>query len=744
MLKTYSTFIIYIIFSIGTFATTLSKGTLDYSAVNFDMEYVEIQTADLPIMSSSEIDTAPSLQTLGASFTNSPTIWQKLFNNINKPTSSQFCDYYFTIIIPESSVGKRFRLYPDQYLATSSTIYVNGVLCVATGKAISYFEDSTASSYHMNVSSFTADTSVLRVHAHVNQSIYPIQVFLSSLYFGSEDQIILKQEKSKVIDFFLVFSLLILGIYHLILFCVSKFDRRLLYYALFCMVFSVNHTVYATMSFFVLLPSCIIDLYPYVHLLFTCLMTTFGILMLYSIFSKFIPKYVYYFALVINFIFIIFAICGTESVRFSLIIPNLIFIVLITSYCCFMLTRIIALHVYDSILFISIFYISLFGVCYGIFSSFFQLSTLSPINYALTFFVILFPLVPKRDIQHKFIKAQDLSRELQTLNAELETEVNKRTEELSQSLDKVSKFNHFQEGMTHMIAHDIKGPLMQIVNIDKVREQDFPYLRHSGMTMLGMVDNMMTLYKYNTANMIIAYTNFCVPQVIDEILNSFVYLLSQRALKVEIIYEEVYNLRTDIEIFKRVLCNLLSNAFRFSPNAGLIQIKLASTSDDALKVSVSNQGPPLDEKTKAKLFKQAEPKPIGKDLKNNTSGLGLYLCKMVIDALKGDIGVESDGVQGCEFWFVLPNVTAIEKKNVRKLFVESINLNLSLDEKQYLKPYVSQIENIKVYETSKIEDVLSSITDPNTMIQRWIDTLRQAVYSSDETRLKEILQQVTV
>lgn len=703
----------------------------DYSSVDFDQEYVEIQTVDQCICDESTAYNITSPGINSEAFT-SGTISPKLL---------QHTIYSYSIIIPESSVDKPFCLYPADHIGANSAIYINGVLCAGASVYMSSSDDSlAASTTEILVYSFTPDTSVLNVQIYLSNPSYSTQASLSSLYFGYENQIIRKYEKVLLVDFLAVFSLFVLGLYHLLVFCITGFDRRFLYYASHCLLFALHYSVQGAMPFFIIFPSCITSIYSHISFVVLCAFPIFSMLLFYTFYTKIIHRYTLYAGLVISMVFTAIAIFGTVPMRHAITIPNLIFILGVIVFCCYILLRSYVLKVYRDILPIVTLFICLLFLASGIICMLLVSDAFNFINYSIILFVMFLPTLLWRETRLDFEKEQESSRQLEVLTTQLEAEVDKRTEELSHSLDRVRRFNHFQEGMTHLIAHDIKSPLMQVLNIDNITVQDFPYLRHSGSTMLRMVENMMALYNYNTDNMIVSYTSFSVCQIIEDVLNDFVYQLSQRALKVQITSQETYGLHTDIEIFKRVLCNLLSNAFRFSPNATTINIKLESTGDDGLKVWVSNQGPPLEESIKINLFQQASTSTTGVDANSNTSGLGLFLCKMGVDALNGDIGVESDGVQGADFWFVLPGVTVIDKTSICKLFVESVDFNLSLDDKEYLKPYAAQIKNVKVYDSSLIEEILSKIVHPNEMTQKWIDNLRKAAYSLDEDKLQEMLR----
>jgi signal transduction histidine kinase len=107
----------------------------------------------------------------------------------------------------------------------------------------------------------------------------------------------------------------------------------------------------------------------------------------------------------------------------------------------------------------------------------------------------------------------------------------------------------------------------------------------------------------------------------------------------------------DQEIVARVVANLLSNAFKFTPDDGTVKVILERHADH-VRVSVTDSGPGIAPEYHRKIFDkfcQAELRhaEIG-------TGLGLSFCNLAVEAHGGQIGVESAPGCGSTFWFTLP------------------------------------------------------------------------------------------
>jgi signal transduction histidine kinase/CheY-like chemotaxis protein len=104
---------------------------------------------------------------------------------------------------------------------------------------------------------------------------------------------------------------------------------------------------------------------------------------------------------------------------------------------------------------------------------------------------------------------------------------------------------------------------------------------------------------------------------------------------------------------RRVLSNLLENAFKFSPEDEAVEVAV-EVLDDAICVTVRDRGPGISECDKSKLFQRfsrLEP-PDGRKVAG--SGLGLYICKSLVEAQGGRIWVESTLGEGAAFRYTVP------------------------------------------------------------------------------------------
>lgn len=103
----------------------------------------------------------------------------------------------------------------------------------------------------------------------------------------------------------------------------------------------------------------------------------------------------------------------------------------------------------------------------------------------------------------------------------------------------------------------------------------------------------------------------------------------------------------------RVLVNLLSNAIKYSPDSAEIKVDISRT-ERFLRFSVRDFGPGMTREEQAKLFKKFSQVAAADGVKRAGSGLGLLICKRIVEAHGGEITCESEPQKGSCFWFTMP------------------------------------------------------------------------------------------
>src|SRR5262249_57628 len=223
---------------------------------------------------------------------------------------------------------------------------------------------------------------------------------------------------------------------------------------------------------------------------------------------------------------------------------------------------------------------------------------------------------------------------------------------------------HKSEFLASM-SHELRTPLNAIIGFSDVllertfgdlsakQEQYASVILESGRHLLSLINDILDLSKIEAGRMELELADFHLPSAIDDALLLMRERAGRRGLTLERhVDERLGEIRSDQRKGKQVLLNLLSNAGKFTPEGGRIDIGAALT-DGTVEISVTDAGvgiAPEDHEAVFEEFRQ-----VGKaDKKAEGTGLGLALCRKFVELHGGRIWVKSRVGEGSTFTFTLP------------------------------------------------------------------------------------------
>jgi signal transduction histidine kinase/ligand-binding sensor domain-containing protein/DNA-binding response OmpR family regulator len=246
-------------------------------------------------------------------------------------------------------------------------------------------------------------------------------------------------------------------------------------------------------------------------------------------------------------------------------------------------------------------------------------------------------------------------------------EVEKLQELDSQKMKFFSNISHeFRTPLTLIL-----GPLDKLIHTIKDEHQliDIHIIHRNAQRLLRLINQLMDFRKIEAIGFEVNYVKGDIIKFITDLCNVFLYEASQRNIK--------FSIKTDINSLSiyfdkdkldKILYNLLSNAFKFTPDSGTITVSVCTDIDMRnLYLTVEDSGQGIPDYAQSRIFERFyQVDNIG----SYGTGIGLALTKELVQLLNGSIGVESAMGKGSKFTITFPVIQQIEVSKTKGLISE--------------------------------------------------------------------------
>ena len=243
----------------------------------------------------------------------------------------------------------------------------------------------------------------------------------------------------------------------------------------------------------------------------------------------------------------------------------------------------------------------------------------------------------------------------------IENYYNLKEKELNEIL---AKNEQVKANLLRAISHDLRTPLTSIIgNSDnllvnsksldeELKMQMYSEIYEDSLWLINLVENILSITKLEDGKIKLNYTTELVDDIIDEALKH----INKNKIKHSIIvkrFNDLLLVNVDVKLVIQVFINLIDNAIKYTPEGSTIIISVTKNESKAI-INVIDNGPGIKDKDKDRIFEMFY---IGDNIivdGRKSLGLGLSLCKSIINAHGCEIKVSDNKPTGTIFTFDLP------------------------------------------------------------------------------------------
>ena len=260
-------------------------------------------------------------------------------------------------------------------------------------------------------------------------------------------------------------------------------------------------------------------------------------------------------------------------------------------------------------------------------------------------------------------------RLLESIGAEIGMGVQKSRllEETKRQAAKLEEASKLQADFSAMIAHDLRSPLFTIIGtVEMMKDGVFGTLnedqknwldrvRNNATGLVNLVSDFLDVSKLESGHIEISRAAINIADLVHNSVQNFGPLAKSKNITLTCDADNsILPISADSRRLEQVLTNLVGNAVKFTGQGGGVQVRVRLENNEGIRVEIQDSGVGILRAEIANLFqKYRQVNNLTVSAQKGT-GLGLVICKMIVETHGGRIWVESEEGKGATFTFTLP------------------------------------------------------------------------------------------
>ncbi len=574
-----------------------------------------------------------------------PGFWNKHEIDGKKLPKKGYATYRLLVRLPKENPRLALKLLD---IRSAYRLWINGKFREEVGKVGTDMENTVP--YHNERIIDIPDTAEeIEIILQVASFHHRLSGVADQIALGSKQSLLRKQKIVCGLIMFVVGSLFIMGIYHIVLFVLRPVDFSVLYFSFICLIFSLWQTAMNPEQRFLatLFPSLTWERLYQIDYLSFCLVAPAFIMFFHSLFPRESLRYVLRGFQVTALVFILLIIITPGHISIYTVPFYQVVALFAVLYMTYILAR-AAKQKRDGSYFLLSGYIILVlivinDILYD--NRLVHTGFLSP--WAIFMLIISHSFVISSRFSKAFIVVENLSRELEEKNISL------------------SKLDRLKDDFLAKTSHELRTPLNGIIGIaesllngigGKISEataSNLTMIKSSGKRLANLVNDILDFSKLKNRDIRLQLKPTDVYSLVDMVLWISRQLVGVKNLElINDIPKDSPPVLVDEDRMQQILFNLIGNAIKFSDQG---EVRVSAVPEESfLEVSVSDTGIGIPHDRIKDIFKSFEQVDVYDTSAFGGTGLGLSITKRLVELHGGTIRVESETGRGSTFYFTMP------------------------------------------------------------------------------------------
>lgn len=233
-----------------------------------------------------------------------------------------------------------------------------------------------------------------------------------------------------------------------------------------------------------------------------------------------------------------------------------------------------------------------------------------------------------------------------------------------QQIEMETQRERLRANLLRAISHDLRTPLTSIsgnagvlmeknISLDESKKQEiYSSIYDDSMWLVNLTENLLSITRIENGTMHLQINAELIDDVFREAISHVDRKASEHKISIDLA-DDMLMAKMDVRLIVQVIINIVNNAIKYTPEGSHIGLS-AKKQGDFVCIQIFDDGPGISDEAKQHLFNMFYTADIGKSDSRRGLGLGLSLCKSIVEAHGGSISVSDNQPHGAVFSFTLP------------------------------------------------------------------------------------------